>query len=65
MFDLGQIEDFRPATNVRDQFFRPSSGAFFSFQIPVMQEIAAEGVELQSIPAELLEAFYEEYTTDG
>jgi hypothetical protein len=65
LFDLRQIEDFKPATNSRDQFFRPDHGAFFSFQIPVMQKITVEGVELQSIPAELLKAFYEEYTADG
>ena len=65
MFDLRQIEGFRLATDSRDLFFRPRSGAFFSFQIPVMQKITVEGVELQSIPAELLEAFYEEYTADG
>ena len=65
MFNLGQIESFRPATNTRDLFFRPDHGAFFSFQIPVMQKITVEGVELRSIPAEMLEEFYEEYIADG
>ena len=58
VFDLGQIERFRPAANASDRYFRPESGSFFSFQIPAMQAIAGEGIELRSVPAELLTEFF-------